>query len=127
MKIESLVRHEKWFDVPGFSGVKVLVLETTEADAAAYAEGLMVLGGGNAAKLGSDFVMQIRKDAIKDWQGITDGDGEPLPVTGSNKELVIMQDVIIDEKKKSMRSVLGEWMTEVGAEGKKLRADAEKN
>lgn len=130
MRLQALIQHEKWFDVPGFPEAKILVREVADYAARDYAEGLIVAGYSSAVRAGRDLVRQLRLDAVIDWQGITDSDGHPLPVTEENKMLLLAQEwkkAKGGEEKRSMLDFIVECMAEVKSEGEKLRQEAEKN
>jgi len=108
---------DRWFDVPGGDGAKVLLRERSAAEAVIASETLLT-----KASIGGDISGDIEAlylDAIAEWQGIEDESGKALKCTMPNKRLFLHQPGFIHFLRESLK--------ELREEAEKAREDAEKN
>ena len=119
MILAPTVKHEKWFDVPGAKGAKVLIREIGDSHRANLLKTLAAFGDITTLKGRSEYLCQIRRDSIADWKGIEDEEGSSLPLTEENKALFLEHEGI--------EAFIEECAAKVGKEATEKRAEAKKN
>lgn len=113
MIIKKVAPHQKWFEIPGGDGARVLIRALRDTE--------MAFLGQSLGEIEDDsFLMRLLIKAIVDWKGIEDEKGRDLPVTAENKkELLLVSTEIL--------GFINECVTDVIKEFKEDKEEAEGN
>ena len=116
MKLKNVNTHEKWFSIPGDNG-QVQISANAPATSQLHLEAMFT----RAAAGGSITydIEQIYLDAITDWQGVEDQEGNAAKCNLANKRLFLQQPGIL--------SFVRDALEEVRQEARAERAEAQKN
>lgn len=113
MIIKKVTPHQKWFDIPGGDGARILIRSLRETE--------MAFLGQSIGEIEDDpFLMRLLTKAVVDWDGIEDEKGRDLAVTLENKKELLL----------SSTEVLGfinECVTTVMQEAREAKEEAEGN
>ena len=117
LKLKKSTGYDKWFDIPGGDGAKIMLRERNAAEAALASETLLT-----KATIGGDIYSDIESlyiDAIADWQGVESEDGKKLKCTQANKRLFLQHPEMIHFVRESLK--------DLREEAERAREEAEKN